>query len=1688
MIKHPHLKILHSLYLSETQAFRKVHRMIDLFESIIKTHTVVILSEYVKHNKLSDSAKGLLAQGLRTPSLGTWQLFSRVMFEELQKDNYEYLLSGFTNEFLYLDKALNLDKTNVVAMRNGYAHGATPSDDACEIDIKKFDPFLTQLMELEWLENSTLQVQNGKVMVVNANGALSLHPMLLYRKEDSDASFAFFNDLKNDKVGLLNYPLGKHYREKDFFTEFQEYLPIQDWKKIGNNEFYQRIEELTETFKGRTIEREKLLQFVSTKNKGYFSIQGNPGIGKSALIAQFFKDLRAHDALKKLNVIEYFIRRGTQQAQVDYMLNYLIRRTDECFPAGKEIRAEGKMVFDLQNQLFAKWRLWSEHSKGQKILFLIDGLDEGVENDLLTYLPRETFENILIIYGSRPGGHKTIDDLWATLPTEYHTKLELYGLGKEDIRALIYEVANKYEIDRESSWIDAVLKRSQGNPLYLKLLCDAIENGRIGINDINALPKEIDEYYKAILQRYAQDVVDGDALLAGLYTFAAAKDYLTMSHLGLIKHLGSAAVQRIGSTLKEVLYENPLTEEVLDYQLFHESFREYLVKEKAKEVREASDRIIDFCATWKELEGNWEQRYALEHYAAHLFESKRAQHHKVLMDLMYNEEYAGEQIKTLKSFDSSNRLFQLALLKASELKKEAHALEAALCLVDLKYEEANDAQQVLAMVANNEIDLALKRIESFGGADKDGVKRRFILYMLCLMELTLLDSKDKPFRKGGIEKLLNHLDEQIPSDKSIINWDAFFPSYTMFLMACEWADLGLNFLIVYKRTTYLDIDWLPEKGPYNDLQFEVLLECASGISDDSAKISALKDISTELAKQGKVDEALACASGISDDYLKRSPLKDISTELAKQGKVDEALACASGISDDYWKSSALKDISTELAKQGKVEEGASAMQEALGCARGISDDYWKSSALKDISTELAKQGKIDKGASAMQEALGCASGISDDYWKSSALKDISTELAKQGKVDEALACASGISDDSAKSSALKDISTELAKQGKVEECVSVMQEALGCARGISHGNWKISALKDISTELAKQGKVEEGASAMQEALACAKGISDDYWKNIPLTDISTELAKQGKVEEALACARGISDDLAKSSALKDISTELAKQGKIDEGASAMQEALGCARGISDDSAKSSVLKDISTELSKQGMIDEGASAIQEALACARGISDDYWKSSALKAISTELAKQGKVDEALACASGISDDSAKSSALKDISTELAKQGKVEEGASAMQEALACAMGISDDYWKSSSALKEIFIELAKQGKVDEALACAMGISHDHLKISALKDISTELAKQGKVDEALACARGISDDIDKSSALKDISTELAKLGKIDQGASAMQEALACAMGISHDHLKISALKEISTELAKQGKVDEALACASGISHDYLKSSALKDISTELAKQGKVDEALACARSISYDSAKNSALTDISTELAKQGKVDEGASAIQEALACARGISDDDLKSSALKAISTELAKQGNWALAEATGSDIAELAERHSCWKTMAKNTCKDMGWQKALQQANQFKSDEARLFYLKAWAEEVSQDQTDTVCVQEALSLLAHDSESIEILLQKYTLHELFFASGNKEAINRLNKTLNIQWAIDIEAQFPKEENLRLSANIDIWLPEIVDEDDRDDIKSWAEKVKDGKMSEEKFSEKVKNIN
>jgi len=168
----------------------------------------------------------------------------------------------------------------------------------------------------------------------------------------------------------------------------------------------------------------------------------------------------------------------------------------------------------------------------------------------------------------------------------------------------------------------------------------------------------------------------------------------------------------------------------------------------------------------------------------------------------------------------------LCLLKASTLKQFDNQLSAALSLIDLKYEEANDTINIIDFLSNNKIDLVLKRIESYGGIDEDAIERKFILYMVCLIELTFLKSKLKPFQKNAINQLINHLDQHLPLDVSILSWGKFFPSHLIYQLIYEWknSNLNTNYKAILNRTREFKLDWLGENLNCNEIERELIIE------------------------------------------------------------------------------------------------------------------------------------------------------------------------------------------------------------------------------------------------------------------------------------------------------------------------------------------------------------------------------------------------------------------------------------------------------------------------------------------------------------------------------------------------------------------------------------------------------------------------------------------------------------------------------------------------------------------------------------------------------------------------------------------------------------------------------------------------------------------------------------------------
>lgn len=1420
---------------------------------------------------------------------------------------------------------------------------------------------------------------------------------------------------------------------------------------------------MTESFKGRTIERDKILKFVLNNNKGYISIQGNPGIGKSALISQFLKDLKPYIEIQNLQTVEYFIRRGTAQAKVEYLLNYLLRKTDELFSGGREVRVDGKEVWDLQQQLFSKWRLWGELNPDRKLLFLIDGLDEGVENDIVTYLPRETFDGVLFIYGSRPGGHKSIDDLWSHLPVEHHSKLELSGLCKADIRALIYEVVNKYEIERESQWVDAIENRSQGNPLYLKLLCDAMSNGLISLNDTQALPHTIDDYYKAILDRYAHDP-DGDALLGALYTFAAARDYLTITHLGLINKLGDAKLQRIGSTLKEILYENPFTEHVLDYQLFHESFREYLLKEKKSQVNDASERIIDFCSSWKLYDALWEQRYPLEYYSEHLADSKKQGRSEDLISLIYDKEFIKTQQNILEHYGATANLYKNALQKASDLGRNENVYEAALCLIDLKYEEENDAPKIVALASKGEIELVLKRIESFG--DSGDLKRKFNLYMLCLLELTLLESKDKSFSKSAIEKILNHFDENIPIDHEQLDWNNFFSSYLIFLMACEWKALGIDYSRVYKRTSAWNTDWVLSKAPYTEMQFEILYEAIAliGPEVDNYKLVGMKFVTTELVKLGKTQKAI--------EYLVHT-------------------------NEPYEKCRLLLFISNQIFCLGKKEESEALMEEAVGIANSIEYEWIKGPLLGIISTFFYIQGRYDQSQFFVTSAFECICSIEIELDKSHALQKLIFELIKQEKIEDAYVFSNQLVDNINKSFVLSQISYQFFMHGKFEHSSKIIQEAIFFAKGTNYEYGRSPAYKNISTSLYLQGNLEMSSILMQEALECARNLRDDVDKAEALMIINSEIIKQGKYElsetlvnEVIECLKYIDKDWRKSAAFNNVCIELAKDKKISL-------ALFCASSITDKRYRWSAYKVLSEELVKDGDFITTKKCINETLRESVGITMDFDKNKVLGNLVKKLINLGQLENASYCAFKISDEIEKANHLIYISSEMYKRKRFEESENLIVQAITTASGIIVENDKSIVLVK-IMIEYVNQNKFKRALEVIETISDQYEKDRAIRFISLSLAKQRKFDEALDYARSLNKDFsERSLALKEISDELAKNQRIEESQFIFQEAFDCALSIEYDWLRMPIIIDFVSIMVRFGKIDQVLDFSRSIEGDdqSLKCLLLMKISSELLYQDKlelsrilIDEAIENARGISTDIIKISSLLEISTELAKQDKLDESLTIMEEALSYAKKTGERWCTYDGLKKLSIEFVSQGNYSIAEKIVLGIENSLLRYSYWELISQLIIEINGFDLALKNSSYFHSEEAKLYYLRAWAKAITVNDMTNELSNKAILVLSNDSSSLEYFMQVQAQNEILFGSISNIKVSRLNKTLNIQWFIDIILNFTKKETLLYtSTNLSEWISKISDMDDREEVELLARKVSKGKMSEEEFAERISSF-
>ena len=221
----------------------------------------------------------------------------------------------------------------------------------------------------------------------------------------------------------------------------------------------------TKVFVGRQDILNDIVDYVENENRAPFMIYGEPGSGKSALMA------KALEKLEKSNIDADYIMRfiGTTPSSSDSIA--LIRNICEQIINKYEIEFEEEIPFKYNELKKTFSNILGLIEGGRRAVILLDALDQLPRRDKgrdLTWLPQELPENVKLITSFATDDSDIMNTLKKKLPSSLH---ELKRLSPEEgVRALNILLENALRRLTPEQKEEILQNFSEnGLPLYLKL-------------------------------------------------------------------------------------------------------------------------------------------------------------------------------------------------------------------------------------------------------------------------------------------------------------------------------------------------------------------------------------------------------------------------------------------------------------------------------------------------------------------------------------------------------------------------------------------------------------------------------------------------------------------------------------------------------------------------------------------------------------------------------------------------------------------------------------------------------------------------------------------------------------------------------------------------------------------------------------------------------------------------------------------------------------------------------------------------------------------------------------------------------------------------------------------------------------------------------------------------------------------
>jgi hypothetical protein len=333
-------------------------------------------------------------------------------------------------------------------------------------------------------------------------------------------------------------------------------------------------------FVGRQFVFDSLDEFLKNNGSGYFIIRGEPGIGKSALMAKLVNDRgyihHFNIALQSINKSKEFLSSVSAQLIDLFKLKHSMI-PDNAYENGAFLNL---LLSEASDKL----------KNGKQLVIAIDALDEVDSTGLpgranLLFLPDSLPTGIFIVVTTRPKHDIHL------LVTNSQT-LDLKADSQHnivDVRKYIqFHLADKKMQERLKSlgvtpdhFTEEMIKKSEGNFMYLRHVLPAIKGGRFINYSLDELPDGLEAYYRSHwAQMREQDTKVFDTYYQPVICIlAAVKEAVTVDQVATFAELGLTQVRDVIRIWREFLDEERNLKGDHLYRVYHATFQEFLKEE-----------------------------------------------------------------------------------------------------------------------------------------------------------------------------------------------------------------------------------------------------------------------------------------------------------------------------------------------------------------------------------------------------------------------------------------------------------------------------------------------------------------------------------------------------------------------------------------------------------------------------------------------------------------------------------------------------------------------------------------------------------------------------------------------------------------------------------------------------------------------------------------------------------------------------------------------------------------------------------------------------------------------------------------------------------------------------------------------------------------------------------------------------